>query len=716
MGLVTMSPHTTSPTAGDPQRLTYEDWAGLLCAHFFRAEYDGVPVMFFVDDDAIANLHGGDPRDAVSSLVAAVRGRLDRGRPRQLFRRIESDARTWKVRGGEGPPPALPLLALAVLAATRMGRGRDRAAHNYYKPFCDLLGDDLDRELVVASYRDALPYLWHSLQWWLDDKHRGALGFSTIVEDRYFAYIGYADSQTLFSSSDRDKLTRFFRWIRLKPGERVDQTELMTYFRIWASRRDDLSEGTAHMLESEQYTAQLARIIKAAADRWRGVVRDDGRRGADILITLELFPRPRLGLVAERPDGFPPELACHGPLGQPVTLTSSHEGWYEELPVALSSSTLETGLRLTRDGLQLRLPPYNIHVLGKNADLGKWASVPQLSPGEPAWLLVRRPALDAVSTYLRGSARRGWKVIEREAITPRGWRLIGEVVIDAASDQEVPERLARVVPRVQNRFSLKGGLPLPRGSATYLTGGEPDVWLPPPPGDEDSIELQLDDELIEVPASATRIRLAERGLDEGAHVLRLEGIGRSLSTIRTLGQITPAADAVIAHALTRLDGSNMASSPGARSVDDRSAPGEIRVIGAVVEDPTGVLGEPPVSPLILPTGALRRVLVGARPGEVEEVPAPRKPPWMTRAGLGFQVFELMPSFQSVWIITEWNLAPSVRVRLKHAMPPAPAAPGTPEAAIATWALTIASSPGPAEPEASELWAAYQKAAADLGAA
>jgi hypothetical protein len=670
--------------------------------------------MFFVDDEAVAKLYGGAPDEAVSSLVSAVRGKLARGRPRQLFHRIESETRRWKLNGGDGAPPALPLLALTVLAATRMGRGRDRASHNYYKPFCDLLGSHIDPKLLIASYRDAVPYLWQCLQWWLDEKHRGQLGFSTVVEDSYFAYIGYADSQTLFSSSDRDKLTQFFRWIRLKPGERVDQPELMTYFRIWASRRDDLSEGTAHMLESDEYSAQLAQIIKAAADRWRGVVREEGKREADILLTLELFPRPRIGLVAERPEGFPDELRCRGPLGQPVTLTSSHDGWYDELPLAISATLLDTGLRLRAEETQLRLLAYSVHVFEKNADLGKWASAPQISPGEPAWLLVRQPALDAVTDYLDATARPGWKVIRRDGIAPRGWSLVGEVVVDAVSEGQIPERLGRIVPRVQNRFSLNGGLPLGRPSGTYLTGGEPDLWLPPPPGDDRSFELQLDDRAIELPPSASRVRLADRALEEGTHTVKMEGVGRSFSTIRTFGHLAPPRERTIGHEVTRSDSAWFATSPGARSLEREGTPDAVRVVGVVVEDPNAILGEYPSAPLILPTGALRRTVLGARPGQLEEVPAPRKPPWMTRAGLSFRVFEFTPKFDVAWVITEWNLEPTLRVRLKRSLAPGAPDPAASQAQIDAWADAIANTPPPGDEGAAEHWLAYRRRAAEVG--
>lgn len=708
-----MSTRPTSGPAMHAQRLTYEDWTHLLCDHFFRAEYDGVPVMLFVDDDAVVKVYGGEPREAVASLVSAVSGRLDRGRPRQLFGRIESEARRWRIAGGDGPPPSLPLLALAVLAATRMGHARDRAGHNYYTPFCELLDLDIDRELIIESYRDAMPYLWQTLQWWLDGKHRGRLGFSTIVEDDHFTYIGYADSQTLFSSSDRDKLTQFFQWIRLRPGEQMDQAELMTYFRSWAASREDISEGTAYMLDSEEHTAQLAQIIKAAADRWRGAVREDGRRVAEIVVALELFPHPRLELVAERPEGLPAELECQGSL-RSVTLVSSCDGWYDASPIPLSSAVLDFGLRLVGGNVQFRLPPYGVHVLEKSAELGMWASVSQLSPGEPAWLLVRRSSLDAVSAYLGQNARSDWRVVERKSLAPRGWCLVGEVMVEAAGDQAVPEAISRIVPRVQNRFSLKGGLRLPRGSDTYLTGGEPDVWLPPPPAGESGFELQLDDrEPFELPRSATRMRLATEGLEAGGHAIKTQGISRTFSTIRSLGRIIPSPGRTIAHALKRVDEEMRASAPSARSIgDEQRAPREVRIAGALVEDPNGVLGDRPQPPLVLPTHALRRVLIGARPGEIADIAAPTEPPWMRRAGLTLRVFEVVPRFAVAWIITEWHLDP-VRARLKHPLGPLEPDPSASTQDLAAWADAVRRIPQPEERTAFSLWNVYLEAAEAL---
>src|SRR5690348_3635913 len=105
--------------------LTYADWTERLCLHFFKEERTGQPVTFFVDDDLLGALEGsGDPDLGVASLTAAVRSRLSRDTYGRRFARIDSECTSWKVAGAAGCPPSLSLLAVAVLAGTRMARER----------------------------------------------------------------------------------------------------------------------------------------------------------------------------------------------------------------------------------------------------------------------------------------------------------------------------------------------------------------------------------------------------------------------------------------------------------------------------------------------------------------------------------------------------------------------------------------------------------------
>ena len=72
-----------------------------------------------------------------------------------------------------------------------MARSRDRSGHNYYLPFIELLDLEVDEADLITAYGESIPDLWTMLQWWLDEKHSGQLGFSTIVSDSHFTRIGY---------------------------------------------------------------------------------------------------------------------------------------------------------------------------------------------------------------------------------------------------------------------------------------------------------------------------------------------------------------------------------------------------------------------------------------------------------------------------------------------------------------------------------------------
>ena len=372
-----------------PPQSTHDDWAAALSTWFFRREYARSHVMFLVDDVTLGEIYGGDPEEAHVSLVAAIRPKLRWRMHRQLFADIERATKTWKLSGTEGPPPCLPLLAIAVLAATRMARGTDRAGHNYYLPLIELLGLEVDEADVIHSYGESLPDLWEMLRWWLDDKHRGELGLSTIVADPHFTRIGYADSQTLFASSDRDKLSRFLKWLGLRPGEQITDDELLTYFRLWTARREyELTLGAQTMLDDEsEYPRQLVEILRRTAAGWQGAIRDEqGRAEAAILITLHWgFPRPELGLVAEKPQGFPVTLHLHRGV-QDVELVASdaedarESGWYR-VPLPVTRTALDDGIKLESEERSVRLQTAQIHVLHRRPELGCWASVQPAAPG-----------------------------------------------------------------------------------------------------------------------------------------------------------------------------------------------------------------------------------------------------------------------------------------------------------------------------------------------
>jgi hypothetical protein len=703
--------------AASTRSISYERWTSLLGEHFFRPEYGGTHVMYFVDDGCLASVTGMKEPDAVASLRLALESRLAMQRPRRLFAPIARESRDWWRAGADGLPPCLPLLAFAVLAATRMARAADRAGTNYYLPFCELLALDIDPSDIYASYGYDVPTLWKLLRRWLDEKHRGALGFSTIEARPGFSRMGWADSQTLFASSDRDKLTQFFQWMEYEPGTDTDERELLLYFRRWAVWRDDLNPGTQAMLEDDAFPQQLGEILLHAARTWEGVVRDEeGRPTGELSLTFEVAPTPQLGLAARRPRGFPEELTFKVSPGREMRLSVDDSGleeadqWYAGLDLSVTGAMLESGLTLRAGEYLLRLPPYQLHILQKSQDLGCWASQRLLRPDEPAWLLVRSQSLERLLTYLRHARVDGWHVVDREGIVPRGWHLIRDVQLPA-DVREPPEGLARLKPRATVRMGLVGGLALVP-AREYLTGGEPDLQLPAEDTSEGSREqAEVEVELDGVTRSVRDGLLRLRGdLDPGLHEVRLEGVPRKFVTKDTLGLPRPAVQRPIRHLLRQSAAECSAVTFGASA--NRQAGSSVDVSGAAI---SGAEIAPVEPPIVLPAAALSITMVGPQPGQIATISPPSAPPWVEELNkaqpdlwLGYRVFEFQPHFPVTWLRCNYHLGPTTRLRA--CLAPDTQGAGD-EGGIRDWIAFFAGKEPPTGDL--ELWAAYVAVARGL---
>ncbi len=404
---------TRTEAAGGRTTLTYGEWARLLCERFFSGERANQPVTLFVDEDLLGELEGsGVPARGVESLATAVRSRLTKDSYGQRFSRIERESVDWKVRGGEGDPPALPLLALAVLAATYMGAADGIAPHNYWKRFRDLLGFE---QRDMKGHEGAFKTLWGHLHWWLGECHEGRLGVSTIRSHPKWTVIGFALSQALFREADRRRITEFFQKIGLEPGERVPRAELLMYFKAWAAG-SSLSATARAMAADPVYEDWLGAVIEEEAAHWDGVIRDEhGRRVARLALALRTFPTPTYFLAAERPDAFPEAALFTSPSGSVELPVATKSGvWYEE-SLPLNEGWLDDGLRLDHADFILSFRPGSVIALGEDDDLGCWVAVSRTQPGEDYYVLARTSHLSDVRDF---SDRGTWMEIGGRSAAP----------------------------------------------------------------------------------------------------------------------------------------------------------------------------------------------------------------------------------------------------------------------------------------------------------
>jgi hypothetical protein len=686
---------------------SYEAWTRALRAHFFVEANAEIPVTYFVDADVLADVAGiTDPSAAEASLASVLRPKLLPESSGDVFRRVVDDSWAWKLKYPERDPPFLPVLAVAVLAAAHMARTEDWAAHNYYKPLREILRLPGGTGMP-AGYDGAMQSLWGHLTWWLNDYKAGNLGLSSVPTHPNPAYIGYALSQALFRSSDRQRLTHFFLALDLAPRAPIEAAELLTYFRAW-SQRSHLSPGARQMARRDEYREVLAGILMAEWNRWDGSLRDErGRRLGQILITLDLYLRPRLAFVAERPRGFPAQATFDFEETRGgVALSAASNDFYSELPFEVSANALDTGLRGQFEGFALGLTPSPIVPFRQHEGLGCWASARQLVPGEQHWVLARDDHAGMVRDYLREAAMAG--VREAQAVAPRGWTFFRDVVIDAAPHHVPNPALSRVVPSVTARPSLWGGLPIASNPDLYLSGGEPDLWVPTTQVGE-TLPVAIDGSLVSSDFGGGRVALSERGLPAGEHVITVGPSRLRLQTTDTIGVVNSRGSGALSHQLGLMGGSYVASSArGASETAPTTAAGTVQVVGIGLLGAAADLPTRARAPLLLPARAGHYIVLGVVAGEVVRPQVPPESPRWVRAIAPYSAGrEFLPSFDVAWVLVAWRVG-EWEARLRSDLEPQPCDPDTTKASsVRDWCRCFLELEPRMSLDALQLWSRYR---------
>lgn len=624
-----------------------EDWCSALAEHFFTGHSEGLPVLFFVDDEVLGEIYGGDPTDAVDSISDVVCGRLNPNDLNGYFHGITVRSGQWKRAGGGGVPPFLDLLAVCVLAAARMGTG-NYASNDYYSHLRDLLG--IEEPGMPRGFDYELDAIWDRYTWWLDEHLDGARGLSTVVTNAAFSHVGRPQSQTLFRGSDVRRLDDFFRWLHLEPGEGVEEDFLVTYFKAWAPGQD-LSAGARRLLADNQYWPTLGRILNAYAAHWDGTRSDrEGTRIVGLRVVVQLRMPRRVSIRAKQPDGYPEHL--RGVLGGTVASATADTG------VFVVDGTPDPR-QLTRGGMlgdanyRLTLAESEIFILQLDPEVGGWASVASFVPGVRHYVLATPSVAGTV-----------WNQLERVCAEPpsvqpplpgafAAWSLYGDVVLQG--NEALEGVLADRRPTLSHRFVFRGGLPL-ESHHSYLSGGAPDVWLPSVA--EASLALTLDGRRIST--LADRVRLA-RELPQHETASHVVGYGDVIS--RTIAMIdsttlTPPVHDQPGHALEPGPEGTPVSHQMMANIEDAPETA-VTVVGTHV---TGADGRWSETPVLLHRHAQRAWLLGSTPGEVIEVSKPPKPAWMAKRHLTGHLYEARAPFTVQYSVEEWHADEAPKAR------------------------------------------------------
>lgn len=692
---------------------SYDAWTIALRAHFFDEANAGVPVTFFVDADVLAEVAAvGDPSVAEAGLASVVRPKLLPESTGDVFSRVVDDSWSWRLKHPDMAPSFLPVLAVTVLAAAHMARTEDWAAHNYYRPLREILRLQGGKGMP-AGYDAAMQSLWGHLAWWLNEYKAGSLGLSSIPAHPSPAYIGYALSQALFRSSDRQRLTHFFLALDLTPREPIEAAELLTYFRAW-SQRSHLSAGAREMARRDEYREVLAGILTAEWNRWDGSLRDErGRRLGQIFVTLDLYLRPRLAFVAQRPPGFPAQATFDfEETSERVALAAASNDFYGELPLEVSPRTLDTGLHGLYQGFALGLTPSPIIPFRQHEALGCWASVRQLVPGEQHWVLVRVDHATMVREYLNEAALGGWR--EAQSVAPKGWTFFRDVAIDAAPHHVPNPALSRVVPSLKARPSLWGGLPVANNPDLYLSGGEPDLWVPTTQVGE-TLTLAIDGHVVNTDFGGGRVALSGRGLGPGEHVVTVGPSRLRFQTVDTVGVVNSRGSGALSHPLRLVDGRYLASSARGASETAASTPGAtVRVVGISLLGATADLPTRARAPLLLPARAGQYIVLGVVAGQVVRPQvSPEGPRWVHAVAPYSAGREFLPPFDVAWVLVAWRTG-AWEARLLSDLEPQPCDPDTTKASsVREWCRCFLELEPQMAPDAMRLWSRYRAYAEEL---
>lgn len=525
----------------------YEEWQSLL-SDAFLLPHDG-PTVLFLDDGEITRLLPG-VEDAGRHLAEAVHTRVRPSAGRSMFGPVIAAYRQWRRGTQTEPPPVLPVIAITVLAATRMRSDSEARSTNYYLRLAQALLPNAGPELIEAlrnnlgeggAFVDAVE-MWRGLHAWIEGQN-GRVGISTIRDHPHLQRIGYPLSQAVVRQSDRMTLTRFFQALNLTPGSAPAAGVLLDALDIWtAALQNRLSAAFMRALSDTDLRPLLAAVVEAHALAWDGRIRtSDGKQRIAMRLSIDLDAWEARWLFSV-PSGGPEALTVLSPDNkQEVRLTKTADlGYYAAggCP-AVTPELLLSGMRLRGAEFTADFPPSPAIFLRPDAETGTWSSVPGMLPFENHLVAISGAHTGEFQQLLRESAAEGWRLIpQRGAVLLPAYALFQNVrFTDGQALALVLSRLPGlrrlgVTPAVIPRARLVRGLPLATAiSAThYLVGGEPDLLLPSGP-DPRLATVTLDGRREQLQANGFPLELRRFISERGRHVVEADGQELAFTTL-----------------------------------------------------------------------------------------------------------------------------------------------------------------------------------------
>lgn len=473
----------------------YEEWQKLL-SDAFLLPHDG-PTIFFLDDSEIMRLLP-EAEDAGRQLGEAVRSRVRLAEGRSMFNSLTAAYERWQRGAQVEPPPVLPVIAITVLAATRMRSDFNARSTNYYLRLAQALLPDAthqETETLRNNLREGGAFLdlvkmWRGLHSWLESQD-GTVGFSTIRDHPHLQRIGYPLSQALVRQSDRLALTRFFQALDFRSGTAPDPEVILRALDIWtAALQNRLSDAFMRALSDTDIRPLLAVVVEAHATAWDGrVLTSDGKQRIAMRLSIDLDAWQARWLYPVPPGGPETLTVLATDSGQEVQLTATpglaHYAARES--PAVTPELLLSGIRFRGREFTAEFSPSAVIFLLLDPQTGTWSSVPGMLPFEEHLVVIHGAHAGEFQQVLREAAAEGWRLIpQRGSVLLPSYALFQNVrFTDGQALELILSRLPGlrrigVTPAAIPRARLVRGLPLATtiSGTHYLVGGEPDLLLP----------------------------------------------------------------------------------------------------------------------------------------------------------------------------------------------------------------------------------------------
>lgn len=516
----------------------YQRWQEKL-ANYFLVPQDG-PLVLFVDDDEMRKI-APDLVDPAGALAQVIRDASSRA-PGEYFARVTFSRRAWERGDRASPPPVLPVLALSVLAATRMRSDDQALSTNYYRRFAESIEPrasasrltQLKAEVGGSAFRDVVD-MWCALDSWIGEQ-AGRVGVSTIRTHDRLTRIGYPRSQALITRNDRAELTRFFAALAIDEHGLPDVHSMLKALDVWTSASSNrLGDTFMEALADADVRGLIAAVVLACAAAWDGqTITKDGRRRIAIQLGIDLddwttaWLFPVQDVTAEIVT-----LAGVGSEDGPITLTVDLPSRYYAPDVApgVNFDRVSQGFRLRGDEYAAEFPRSEVIIFARDADTGAWSSTSGITPFESHLIAATGQLSPAISRVLGAAAEAGWATRKQltKPLLPGfvlfdGVRFTDDAALHKALSDEPGLRALGVAPTLIPRARFVRGLPLDRHLAAnhYLLGGEPDLLLPAEE-QQRMVALSLGGTEDRVPANGFAFEVRRWPCPEGATEVIAEG-------------------------------------------------------------------------------------------------------------------------------------------------------------------------------------------------